>query len=50
MNEFVDAILPLASGIAFAMAYYGPNATLIKNVKNDYFGGQVIQDVEYFYL
>ena len=50
MNEFVDAILPLAFGIAFAMAYYGPNATLIKNVKNDYFGGQVIQDVEYLYI
>ena len=50
MGEFIDAILPLAFGIAFSMAYYGPNANLIKNVKNDYFGGQAIDDVPYFYF
>ena len=50
MNEFVEAIVPLAFGIAFSMAYYGPNAVLIKGNKNDYFGGQVVEDVQYVYF
>ena len=32
------------------MAYYGPNAVLIKGIKNDYFGGQVVEDVQYVYF
>lgn len=50
MSEFVEAILPIVFGIAFAMAYYGPNATLMKEIKNDYFGEQQIEDVQYFYF
>ena len=50
MNEFVEAIVPLSFGIAFSMAYYGPNAVLIKGIKNDYFGGQVVEDVQYVYF
>ena len=40
MTEFVDAMVPLVFGITFAMAYHGPNATLMKGIKNDYFGDQ----------
>ena len=50
MSEFVEAILPVAFGIAFTMAYYGPNATLMRGIKNDYFGEQEIDDVHYFYF
>ena len=35
---------------AFAMAYYGPNATLMKEIKNNYFGEQEIEDLQYFYF
>ena len=48
MAEFVDAMVPLVFGIAFAMAYHGPNATLMKGIKNDYFGDQ-IEDVQHVY-
>ena len=48
MTEFVDAMVPLVFGIAFAMAYHGPNATLMKGIKNDYFGDQ-IEDGQHVY-
>ena len=50
MSEFVDAIMPLAHGIAFSMAYYGPNAALMRNIGNAYFGGKIITDVQRHYL
>ena len=50
LSEFIDGISPLAFAIGFATAYYGYNATLIRNVRNDYFGGKIIQNVEHFYL
>ena len=48
MTEFVDAMVPLVFGIAFAMAYHGPNATLMKGIENDYFGDQ-IENVQHVY-
>ena len=48
MTEFVDAMIPLVFGIAFAMAHLGPNATLMKGIKNDYFGDE-IEDVQHVY-
>ena len=50
MNEFTDAVLPLLYGIAFTLAYFGPNATLLKGVKNDYFGGKAVKDVKHIYI
>ena len=32
------------------MAYFGPNATLLKGVKNDYFGGKAVKDVKHIYI
>ena len=49
MNEFLEAIIPLVFGIAFTMAYYGPNASLFKGLRNDYFGGEVVEDVQHVY-
>ena len=32
------------------MAYYGPNASLFKGLKHDYFGGEVVEDIQHFYI
>lgn len=49
-SEFVEAFIPLGYGIAFTMAYYGPNAELYVNVGNDYFGGKPLENVNEFYI
>ena len=49
-SEFVEAFVPVAYGIAFATAYYGPNVELLRNIKSDYFGGKVLEDVNGFYF
>ena len=49
MSEFTEAIYPLAFGITFTMAYYGPNASLFRNIGNGYFGGEKLRGVEHFY-
>ena len=36
LNEIVEIIVPLTYLLCFVAAYYGPNATLIGNVQNDY--------------
>ena len=50
VNEFLEAILPLAYGITFTMAYYGPNSTLFKGAGNEYFGTEIITDIKNFYI
>lgn len=50
VSEFLEAMLPMIFVIAFTMAYYGPNSTLMKNVGNNYFGGSVIENLKNFYL
>ena len=50
MSEFLEAMLPMTYGIAFTMAYYGPNAHLLKNVGNSYFGGKAIEEIQHFYV
>ena len=49
-SEFVEAFVPLAFGIGFATAFYGPNAEILKNVKNNYFGGKVLENIAEFYI
>ena len=50
MVEFIDAVLPLAFVIAFSTAFYGPNAGLVRNIGNNYFGGRAITDPRTNYL
>ena len=50
MCEFTEAVVPVAFVIVFTMVFFGPNADLINGVRSNYFGGNVIQDVEVFYL
>ena len=49
LSEFIEGIAPLAFAIGFAMAYYGFNSKLIRSVHNNYFGGEVIRNVDHFY-
>ena len=49
MSEFTEALYPLAFGIIFTMTYYGPNAKLFRNIGNNYFGGEILRDVEQYY-
>ena len=45
--EAIEILIPLAYSMSYATAYYGPNATIMKGVKNNYFGNaeQDIQDL-----
>ena len=50
VNETVEALVPLSYAIGFALAFYGPNATLIGNVRSSYFGQKETKDVQHLYL
>ena len=45
LAEITEVIVPLAYAIGFAMAYFGPNAHLIGNVKNDFWAYKKVEDV-----
>ena len=38
LAELTEGLTPLVYATGFAMAYYGPNSTILGNVKNDYWG------------
>ena len=42
-----EGIAPIVTAIGFAMAYYGPNSTILGNVKNEYWGYKKVDDVGY---
>ena len=50
ITELVDAMMPLIYGIGYAMAYFGPNAHLIRNIGNNWFGGKIMKDLQNFYI
>ena len=50
MNEFIEAIVPIAFAIVFTMAFFGPNSCLMKEIGNNYFGGKAIDNVSIFYF
>ena len=45
--EMVEIIVPLIYLLCFSMAYFGPNASMIGNIKNSYWQYIGIVDVEY---
>ena len=49
LAEITEAVTPMVFAIGFAMAYYGPNSTILGNVKNEYWGYKRIDDVGYLY-
>lgn len=50
ISELMEAMIPLLYGVGYATAYYGPNGSLIKNVRSNYFGGKVMSDIQQFYI
>ena len=49
LSEIIGSLVPLSYAMSFAMAYYGPNATLIGNVRCNYFDFKEIEDVKYLF-
>ena len=45
INESVEILLPIAYVICFLMAYLGPNAEIMGNIKNDYWQFIAIDDL-----
>ena len=50
LAELTEGIVPLAYAITFAMAYYGPNATILGNVKNHYWGYEKVDDINHVFV
>ena len=48
INEVVEAVVPLTYLICFMMAYYGPNAELIGNIRNGYWQYTPVSNIERF--
>ena len=46
--EMIEVLVPIAFMLTFLIAYYGPNATLIGNVRSNYFQYKEIKDVPNF--
>ena len=44
--EMVECVVPLAYTLCFFTAYYGPNANLIGNIKNDYWQYVAVEDAD----
>ena len=49
LAEITEAISPIVFAIGFAMAYYGPNSTIIGNVKNEYWDYKKVDDVSHLF-
>ena len=50
LAELCEGIVPLAYIICFSMAFYGPNAKLIGNVKNGCWQFEVVDDVNLTFI
>ena len=46
--ETVEYLVPLVYTITFLMAFYGPNATILGNIRNSDWQYQEVEDVEHF--
>ena len=46
INESVEFIMPIAYILCFLMAYYGPNASILGNVKNDYWQYSAVSNID----
>jgi len=46
--ETVEFLVPLVYTITFLIAYYGPNATIIGNIRNSYWQYSEVEDVGHF--
>ena len=49
LNEMIEGLIPLSYAANFATAYYGPNATMLGNVRSNYFDFKEIDDIDYLF-
>ena len=49
LAELTEAFTPIVFAIGFSMAYYGPNSTILGNVKNDYWDYQKVENVGHLF-
>ena len=49
LSELIEGITPLVYALGFSMAYYGFNGTLLRNIRNDYWGAKPVDDVGYLF-
>ena len=47
LAELIEGITPLVYAIGFSMAYYGFNGTLLRNIRNDYWGAKPADNAGY---
>ena len=48
LNETVEFVVPMLFIITFSITFYGPNATIIGNVRNDYWQYQKVNDIKQY--
>ena len=49
LTELIEGFAPVIYGVSMAMAYYGPNAHILANVKNTYWSTK-LEDIGHFFL
>ena len=45
LNETIEVLVPSAYSITFILAYYGPNASILGNIRNSYWTYEAVRDV-----
>ena len=45
INESVEILMPIAYAVTLLMAYYGPNAEILSNIKNSEWKYTAIEDI-----
>ena len=50
LAELSEGLVPLAYAMCFSMAYYGPNANLIGNVKNGYWHFKAVKEANWTFI
>jgi hypothetical protein len=49
-TESIEILVALAYSMCFATAYYGPNATILAGVRNNYWQNSEVTDIENYFL
>ena len=49
LAELTECMTPILYAMMFSFAYYGYNATILGNVKNEYWGYRLVDDVPYLF-
>ena len=45
LSEILEILIPLSYTVSFVIAYYGPNATILRSIKNNYWGNTSVDNL-----